>query len=157
MALEAKKIDFNYDFQNEQQAVKQPPELTVNKKAGISRSLMLQMAFSVALLAIMSIGYIGTNLKLYEVTSEISLLQSDYNALVSENQRLSVELESKISLRNVEEEALMNLGMGEMEPYQIEYVNLSGEDTVILPAEKETPYLDMINDMVKVFKDYIGV
>lgn len=153
---EAKILDLEYELSGTQE-VKQPLELHVSKKHGISRELSAQLACSVAIIAMLSIAYIGTNLRLYEITSEISSVSTDYNALLSENQRASVALESKVSLRSVENSAIATMGMGKVESYQVEYVNLSDSDTVEVAPTKMDPIIEKVNAMIKVFKDYIGL
>ena len=47
-----------------------------------------------------------------------------------------MQIDSVISLKNVEDYAQTQLGMVKMESHQIEYIDLSGEDRVVLSGEK---------------------
>lgn len=75
-------------------------------------------------------------LKVDELDREIANLNTEITAAQSECVRLNMQIDSVISLKNVEEYAQTNLGMVKMESHQIEYIDLSGEDRVVLSGEK---------------------
>ena len=72
-----------------------------------------------------------------ELDREILSLNAQITAAESENVRLNMEIDSVISLKNVEEYAITNLGMVKMEGNQIEYIDLSGEDKIVLSGNKK--------------------
>lgn len=74
--------------------------------------------------------------KVDELDREISSLNSEISTAQSENVRLNMEIDSVISLKNVEDYAQTKLGMVKMENHQIEYIDLSGEDRVVLSGGK---------------------
>lgn len=59
-------------------------------------------------------------------------LQAQLTAAESENTRLEMELQSRVSLDRVEEYATSVLGMVKQGSYQIEYVDLSEADGVVV-------------------------
>ena len=58
-----------------------------------------------------------------------------------ENVRLNMQLDSMISLEKVENYAKDELGMTKVEGYQIEYIDLSGADTVTVSGNKSVKSL----------------
>ena len=75
-------------------------------------------------------------IKVDELDRQISAAETKITTAQSENVRLNMQLDSMISLENVEEYARDNLGMVKMESYQIEYIDLSGTDKVTLSGSK---------------------
>ena len=66
-----------------------------------------------------------------ELTREIDKADAVLTQAQGENVRLSMALDSMISLEHVEDYAKNNLGMTKVEGYQIEYIDLSGADEVV--------------------------
>ena len=75
-------------------------------------------------------------IKVDELDRQISAAETKITTAQSESVRLNMQLDSMISLENVEEYAQNNLGMVKMESYQIEYIDLSGTDKVTLSGSK---------------------
>lgn len=92
--------------------------------------------FTGMLMAGLVIGVLGlllySHAQLTELTAGINTAKKELSALQSESIRLEAELESRISIRNIEEYATKQLGLAKMEKYQMEYVNLSGGDRAVL-------------------------
>jgi len=93
------------------------------------------IAVAVLLLTMLSTLLYG-RFKVDELDREISNLTAEITAAQSENVRLNMKLDSVISLKNVEDYAQTRLGMVKMENHQIEYIDLSGEDKVVLSGTK---------------------
>ncbi len=72
---------------------------------------------------------------LSELKAEANTVQNDLRDMESEQVRLSAELESKISMRNIEEYATQKLGMAPLDKSQITYVDLSQGDRIELSSE----------------------
>lgn len=93
------------------------------------------LAISFVLLSLLAALLYG-RLKVDELDREIANLNTDITAAQSECVRLNMQIDSVISLKNVEDYAQTQLGMVKMESHQIEYIDLSGEDRVVLSGEK---------------------
>lgn len=95
----------------------------------------------VLMFAAMLSAIIYSNAKLSEITNQISTLNVVHSNYVSENKKLAADIESKMSLRNVEEIAVNELGLSKLEPYQVQYIYRSEGDVIILtehsPAENK--------------------
>lgn len=91
--------------------------------------------------AVIAIGVTVVVMMLYyravltELTLQISSERTKLNEEISEGTRLAAELESKVSLRNVEEYATQKLGMAPLDKSQITYINLNEGDRVELTSE----------------------
>ena len=64
--------------------------------------------------------------------NEASAIETQIGDAVSENTRLVVELNSKVSLEKVEDYAVSVLGMNKLERYQVHYFGNGGTDKVVL-------------------------
>ncbi len=87
--------------------------------------------FLVAFLLIIVASTLYNNAIINELGNQIVELNQEYAELVGENKKMTAVLESKVSLKNVEEYAKENLGLAQMEQYQIEYINLLPNDKII--------------------------
>lgn len=129
------------------QAQQRKPQLRVVKRPARSASrekremrwTALQtakvLAVSVLLLTMLSTLLYG-RFKVDELDREIANINAEITAAQSENVRLNMKIDSVISLKNVEDYAQTKLGMVKMENHQIEYIDLSGEDKVVLSGTK---------------------
>lgn len=101
------------------------------------RRNLLKIAKFVAVAAV-CFGFIGANInsrvQINELNSTIVNLDKELNEKKSENTRLNMALNSKISLENVQDYAENVLGMVKRERYQIIYFDLESGNEII-PAE----------------------
>jgi cell division protein FtsB len=74
--------------------------------------------------------------KLDNVNRQIARTQQTLEETKSETVRLQMEINSIISIDKVEDYAVNTLGMVKIESGQVEYIDLSGEDKVILSGNK---------------------
>ncbi len=70
------------------------------------------------------------------LTTEIASVQSDIKIAQGENVRLNAELNSMIASDRIEEYAENELGMVKAESYQINYIDLSEGDEIVVSGEK---------------------
>lgn len=82
-----------------------------------------------------------SRLRVDELTREIDAANAQLSVAQGENVRLNMKLDSMISLERVEEYAKNDLGMTKVEGYQIEYIDLSGADTVTVSGNKSVKSL----------------
>lgn len=95
--------------------------------------------------------------QLTELTAQISDQKENYQALLSENTRLRAELESKVSLRGVEDRA-KELGMAKMQAYQVEYVNMDQVDEITLSGTGGEPTAaEKLELYIQSFLEYIRI
>ena len=91
---------------------------------------------TVAMILLLLLGLIAGNIflrvKVTEVTSRIDTCDEKLEQAISENTSLEMELENRVSLKNLEQSA-QALGMQKAERYQIRYIDvLDGDKTEVL-------------------------
>ena len=137
--------------------VKQPPELRVVENRRIrERGMLVRATVGFACILTIIAAIIYNNVMLTELTADIEQAQGQYEQLKTEHRRMQVEIEGKLSLRSVEETAVNQLGMAKVEAYQIEYVDLGGEDRVVLAREQQPTLPDKIFEAFESVLEYLG-
>lgn len=94
------------------------------------RTLKL-FAVSITLIALFG-AVLFSNISLIMLENEASIMESQIGDAVSENTRLIVELNSKVSLDKVEAYAVSVLGMNKLERYQEYYFDNGDVDRVVV-------------------------
>ena len=125
------------DYEPARASVAQPPELhVVEGRAARSRAVFHRAAVFFVFMMAMLAAVLYNRMILTELTTQVESTRSEYDALVSENRRMQVELEGKTSLRAIQQSA-EEIGMAKAESYQIEYVDLGGQEQVLLTQEAD--------------------
>lgn len=139
----------------EQEEVQRQPQIrkveksaTVKRPKGIVKT-GLCMFYILALCSVLIYGRV----QLTEANAQLQSKEAEYKILDSEYTRLSTELNSIVSLSNVEEKAI-ELGMTEPTPNQIEYIKLAREDKVEL-AQVDDGLWSKIGAWLNDVKEYI--
>lgn len=130
----------------------QTPKLVKKKKVAqkslVDRAMVVKFIV-VGLFAMISIGCIMVgNVKMTQLSDEISSARTELNRVDSEKISLNSKLESRMSLTKVENYATANLGLVKTQPYQLQYVNFTDKDNVQLK--------DSSNFITKAFADLIN-
>ncbi|MFV0496669.1 MAG: hypothetical protein ACK5L0_00665 [Candidatus Fimivivens sp.] len=154
-----------YDFERLEQhytasgapKVKQPPELRVveNRNAGSNAVMFRGVAIFVLVLGIVC-AILYNNMLLTELTSQIEDTEAQFEMLKNESRLMNVELESKTSLRAVEEIAENQLGMAKVEGYQVQYIDLGAGDRVVLARAPQLNVIDQIQLAYCSVLEYLG-
>lgn len=137
--------------------IKQPPELHVveSRNEQSKGSVLRAAAVFVMVLAIIS-SILYNNMLLTELTSQIETTEQQLETLKNENRLMQVELESKTSLRTVQQIAENKLGMARAEDYQIEYIDLGDGDRVMLAKAPQLNLADHIQKAYHSVLEYLG-
>ncbi len=149
-------------FENRQRMRVKKPTLVVAKPSETARKRAqamsaLKLLAVVVLVAAVVITMLYSRAVLTELNQQISEAQARLAEEQSENTRLTAELESKISLRNVEEYATQTLGMSSMDKQQVTYVDLSEGDKIELTNESPKKTLaDRIQVAISNVQEYIS-
>lgn len=147
----------------EQRAKKERVQLkklpSVKKQPRLQVAAMLAGRFLVALLvgAIISVGIYNRAI-LTETVDNITHANDDLAKLQSEQTRLAMELDEKVSIKNIEEYATNQLGLSRMDKYQTTYIALAGNDQIAEQVKtEEKPKLSLnINDLFYKLVEYIN-
>ncbi len=109
-------------------------------------------ALSVAAILLCFVGVvIFSRIQLDEINRDIASQQSKLDILESENTKLEMQLNSMVSLDKVDDYAQNVLGMVKQEGYQVDYVNLSGSDEVLVSGGKTVKKADKKFDLGKIW------
>ena len=106
-------------------------EQKLSRKRAIEALLVCALLFSVVAFQIYS------QVKVDELNRELKTVESNIDVLKSENTRLNMELDSRISLEKVDDYAQNVLGMVKVENYQVSYIDLASSDTVEISGNRE--------------------
>lgn len=150
-------------FQPRQRMRVKKPTLVVAKqsnqaiRARAKAVSVLKIMATVAVVAMVVITMLYSRAVLTELSQKINAATAQLDIVKSEGTRLSSELESKVSLRNVEEYATQVLGMSAMDKKQVTYMDLSDGDKVELTSESPKQSLfDRIQLAISNVEEYIA-
>lgn len=154
----ASSPEYSYSYPALREALpKQPPELRVvsvrRGPAAVPLSRQAALIFVAALAMFAMVVY--ANMRLTELSDEVSQQQQEYQRLLDSSNRMKVQLEEKISLRNVEEYATETLGMSQMESYQVSYVNLGEQNRVEVFMSAKPSLWQAAKDSARALLEYI--
>ncbi|MCD7722502.1 MAG: hypothetical protein LUH82_00930 [Clostridiales bacterium] len=102
---------------------KSPAQIKAEQKAAF-RSSVLLLTSVVVFIAMVS-GVLCTYVKKNELTRSISSIKSEITMAESDNISLNAQLEGMVSMSQIEDYAVNNLGMVRMETSQIVYIDTS--------------------------------
>lgn len=105
-----------------------------------------------ALLLCLVIGVISTNAAVTAYTAKISEVNDEIVQLESQRDYLNFTLESRMSLDEIESYATGTLGMVMMEPGQKKYVELEGENKIVMNDSSVT---SKINKAIQPLLSYL--
>lgn len=129
------------------------PEITMRHqtaKKGSAPKVFLTGACALLLLA--PVVYAQVEVK--EVTTEITKANQEYDTILNEQKRMQSELESKMSIKNVEEYAEQVLGLQKLDQSQIEYLQLQTDDIVAIPEQEKNLFIK-IKDKFQTVLEYL--
>lgn len=119
------KIIDNYQYEVERNS----------QKASVPASIKKAMCFGLVCFAMM-IGLLVMETKSDALMTEISAVQKEIDIAHGENVRLNAELSSMIATDKIEDYAVNVLGMVKAESYQINYIDLSEGDEIVVSGDK---------------------
>ena len=105
------------------------------KKSAMQARKILAIACAVIIFMAM---VIYSRVQLDEVNREINQVKNEIKIAQSDTVRLNNSLNSIVSINKVEDYALNVLGMVKIQDYQVVYIDLSSEDSVVVANGKTT-------------------
>ena len=133
-------------FAPSRQAVSRRPKLVVTdpgvKARAHARTMYaIKVIAGLLVLASVVVAMLYSRATITELNTEINTQQKLLRDLQSEQVRLSAELESQVSMRNLEEYATQKLGMSQLDKSQVTYVDLNQGDRIELTNTSLKPTL----------------
>lgn len=118
----------------------QPEIQIIENKAKRQQKSVSFLSIKTIMLVFVALLFIAVSIygkvMMTETVDELGTATNELNILKGETTRLEMELESKVSLRNVESFASTNLGMNKIEKYQTEYVKMTEGNVIeVTPTE----------------------
>jgi len=157
MAMMRDNIAYNFDM-FDPQAQQKAPDLQLIKPQAIKNAFSLRTTALIIMITL-ALGFsIYNRAILNEISNDIAYQTKQLNTLKLENDRLTAELNAKVSMRNIEEYATAELGMSKPEPYQMNYIKLSQQDKAeVLSTGIHENLLSGITNLFNSFMEYVGL
>lgn len=140
MAEAAKKVDNTsvaYDYERFERKPAQKPRMEVvrtNRAERVAldrqRMLMLRTVMLMLIVVVVAAVYLVSKVQVTELTDRVTAAKEELAAAQSENVRLSLLMESQLSMSNIEKWA-EELGLSKLQQYQVTCVTLNASDVVI--------------------------
>ncbi len=127
-----------------QQTVKTAAQVRAQTAADTKRAIKI-MIIATAILMFMALA-IYSRVQLDEINRDISSIENKMELAESDAIKLNNELNSIVSINNVEDYAANQLGMVKVQDYQVVYVDLSQNDYVAKANGKDTGHSSVINE-----------
>lgn len=122
-----------------------------------NRMMVFRSVCTVAVVVSVVCVMLYSRAKLTGLVADIDAQQDAYSLLLSENTRLKAEYESKVSLRGIEESA-QELGMTKVQPYQVQYVPMTQDESITLTAEgSELTFSEKLDQRIQSLLEYIRI
>ncbi len=126
---------YNFAMFEESKAVEETPKLSVVKKTKTKkayRTKLIKRILVWSLIAFVSILTLTLKVQYTELNDQVLKAEEELRILESEATRLSLYIESNVSLRVVEEVAQYELGLVKAESHQTHFVDFGESDTVVV-------------------------
>lgn len=149
-----------YDFARfspRQQNVVALPKQQKKNAAAVKKSKQNKVfarVFVSAIVLTMVMAWIFSRVQLTEVTAQINSIEKQLNQLKSEQVRMEMEFESKMSAKKIEEYAVNVLGMKKIESAQIEYIYVNEGDRIVLIEDGNQNLISRIGKSITGFLSY---
>ena len=138
------KVMDNYQYEVERNA----------KKLSIPSYAKKAVCFGLVCFTMM-IALLVMQTKCDTLMSEIATVQNDIDIAHGENVRLNAELSSMVATDKIEDYAVNKLGMVKAESYQINYIDLSEGDEIVVSGDKTVSDNESGESKIKTLFAYI--
>ncbi|MDR3552934.1 MAG: hypothetical protein P4L75_07400 [Clostridia bacterium] len=113
--------------------------LPAPKARHLEAALVLRCVAVSIFILLAAVAVMMSHVQLTELGTQISSAQTRLTTAKSEQVRLDMLVESRMSLQNVEDYAVNRLGMQKIQSYQIQYININNADQVVVSKAGNTP------------------
>ena len=142
----------------QEEQVRQPEIVKVPKVKPVSKPMSpVKVLLFLMVIIGLSFSVMYSRAQLNELGAKVNSATKELEILKSENILLQTELEEKISLKNVEEYATVELGMEKMDASQVEYVTLTSGNQVEITEESDSSVWQKIKNFFDDMMEYIGI
>lgn len=120
------------------------------------RGSVVKILFGAGSALLILFSFIYGKVETDKMSRQISDANTKYENVRSENVRLQSELESKMTLKNIEEYAVSVLGLRKLDNSQIEYVQTQTDDVVEIPEEEKSIFVKIKNKIDEIVEYIFG-
>lgn len=145
-----------YEVSRPEENVRQEraPQIKLRKNTEYAHAGTAKVITLVAAAGLLMGGVIYSKVESASLYADVSAAQTNVSLLHSENLRMKSEIESKTSMKNVEEYAENVLGLEKIDKSQVEYIRLETDNVVEIP-EQDTNLFIKIRNSFNEFVEYI--
>lgn len=153
-----KNSNLAYDFsryEQREERVRQAPKIKGKAAASASAASDAFKAFQmIVVISVAAFMMISAKADIAQIHQEITELKADVQILENENSSMQASLETKSSMKAVEDYAENILGMQKLDKSQIEYVSLENGNVAEIP-ESESDIFTKIKQTFEDFAEYL--
>ena len=125
-------------YEPKEQSRRKPKLRVVHGQGKAARSLMVAKTVCIAVILLaLVVGILHNKAELTQLSAQITATANEYTQLQSEYTMLSTQLESRGSLRSLEEYATTQLGMSKLDQDQVVYLDGSEDDKIEIVGRGE--------------------
>jgi cell division protein FtsL len=157
MATLSNKDNLAYDFEHFEKSESdehRQAKIRVHAKSASKIGSPVRMLVIGAVILSCLLLVVKSNSDLAALTDNIAKVKSEVSMLSSENVRMEAQIESRSAIRYVEDYAENVLGMRKIEKTQIEYIDVTGGNQVLIP-EREKGVFTELKESMDEFLDYL--
>ncbi|MDD3429128.1 MAG: hypothetical protein PHG02_03845 [Oscillospiraceae bacterium] len=134
-------------FENREEKPARPRVTVAQGKKGLTKARFhsLNLIFLGAIVLALIFSVLASRAKLTELSGSVAEKQAALVEAQSDFTYLNLQLDSKISVKNVEEYATQRLGLIKMDKSQIEYITLESENKIERPESKFSSIWEMLS------------
>jgi cell division protein FtsL len=145
LAYDLSLFEAREDREEIEEAAQAPQEEKNAEKAKVSPAAVVRWSAAALFIVLALTAMMICNVQLTQLNDELSTSQNKLSAVQSEQVTLSMQLESRTSLSNVENYATNQLGLKKSNQSQIHYIHLADKDRVDITPKSENIFTNLIN------------
>lgn len=156
----SRQTNLAYDLSKFEEMSKKPQEMAAPKPVALPKrapqASPLKSLFFALLAVVVCSLLLYSKVQVSELYTQITEQTNTLNEVKSEGVRMQSELDSKMSLKNVEDYAVNVLGMQKIDKGQQEYISLEKDNLITVEKPKTDNFFLSIRDRFEDFMEYIG-
>ncbi len=138
-------------YEQKEERKKAPSRIKARASAASAAADAFKAFQMIVVISVMAFLMISAKADIAQIHSDITAAKSDVQSLQNENSSMLASLETKSSMKTVEDYAENVLGMQKLEKSQIEYVSLENGNVAEIPETDG----DIFTKIKQTFEDFV--
>ncbi|MCC8043524.1 MAG: hypothetical protein LIO69_08495 [Oscillospiraceae bacterium] len=138
-------------YEQKEERKKAPSRIKARASAASAAADAFKAFQMIVVISVMAFLMISAKADIAQIHSDITAAKSDVQSLQNENSSMLASLETKSSMKTVEDYAENVLGMQKLEKSQIEYVSLENGNIAEIPETSG----DIFTKIKQTFEDFV--